>query len=364
MRFVFSLTAAFAALLMSPSFAFAGEPEASPVDPPAVHEAPVAPTVPVVGQRVLVFGDGAARFQVERDPVAGRMTFRVSDPALRFERPPMIMMTTESGPREVPLTAVDGQPGVWVWSGDAVRANRFDGTMRVVLAGRTYDAPLASVWTTQGATGPTMHQPRYGGRVLVLADCGASVEVVQDPATGTLTIYSFEDVVVTSAPVITVAESAGRTTLTMVQVEGRPGVWMTRHGTFKTTTTSARIRLLVNGQPCEAPIVFASHPGGRIVSVSGGPYFEVVRDAKQGYYTFYAVDETWNGQAYTVEHPTVVIDGHTYPLTRVEGEPRAWRLVGLDAAGSDERNGQLNITLFGKTLSTRLGLSGFGINLR
>ena len=40
------------------------------------------------------------------------------------------------------------------------------------------------------------------------------------------------------------------------------------------------------------------------------------------------------------------------------------RLIGLDGQGSDSRNGQLNFTLFGKTLSTRLGLSGFGIGVK
>jgi hypothetical protein len=349
MKLSLAIPAALAALCLAPSFAFAEEPPVA------------APAAPVVEQRVLVFGDGAARFHVERDPQAGRMTFRAVDPAVRFERAPVVVMTTESGPREVPLTAVEGQPGVWMWSGDAVRAERFDGTMRVVVSGKTYSSPLAPVWTTQRTV---TYQPRYGGRVLTLSDCGASVEVVQDPATGTLTIHSFEDVVVTGAPVITVTETKGPTTVTLVPVEGRPGAWMTRHDAFKTTTTSARIRLLVNGQPCEAPLVYAARPGGRIVSVSGGPNFEVVRDPTAGHYTFYTVEETWDGRPYVVENPTVVYGGRTYPLTRVEGEPRAWRLVGLDTAGSDARDGQLNFTLFGKTLSTRLGLSGLGIGVR
>lgn len=320
------------------------------------------PSTPVVRTktRVLVFGDGAARFNVERDASVGRMTFRLADPALKLERAPMILMTTDGGPQEVMLTAVDGQPGAWYWSNDAVKAARFDGSMRVIVAGKTYTSPLTTVWTSEAVA----YKARYGGRVLALSDCGASVEVVQDPVTGTLTIYSFEDVVVTEAPVITVTESKGPTTVTLTRVEGKSGVWVTTNVSFKTTTTSARIRLLVNGKPCETELTTGTGRGGQMLTVTGGPRFEVVRDEKAGYYTFYAVDETYDGKVYTVENPTVVIDGHTHTLTRVEGEPRAWRLIGLDGQGSDSRNGQLNFTLFGKTLSTRLGLSGFGIGVK
>ena len=199
---------------------------------------------------------------------------------------------------------------------------------------------------------------------MVTVDGGPNFEVVQDPATGTLTIYSFEDVVVTEAPVITITESKGPTTVTVTKLEGSEGVWVTKHEHFKTRTTSARIRLLVNGKPCEAPLVYGVGRGGQMVTVDGGPNFEVVRDSKDGTYTFYAVDEMVGGKAYVVENPTVVVQGRTYNLTPVAGEPRAWRLVGLDAAGSDARDAQLNITLFGKTLSTRVGLSGIGLGVK
>lgn len=346
MRFPFAFSAALAASLLCAPFASADD----------LGKSPDAPVVTQKG-RILVFGENAARFNVERDASAGRMTFRLADPVVKVDGAPVIVMTTDAGPREVVLTAVEGQPGVWVWSHEHVKAARFDGNMRVIVAGKTYTSPLSTVWTREFAA-------RHGGRVLALSDCGASVEVVQDPATGTLTIYSFEDVVVTEAPVITVTESTGPTTVTLTKLEGSDGVWVTKHESFKTRTTSARIRLLVNGKPCEAPLVYGVGRGGQMVAVEGGPSFEVVRDTKDGSYTFYAVDEMVGGKAYVVENPTVVVSGRTYNLTRVEGEPRAWRLVGLDAAGSDARDGQLNITLFGKTLSTRVGLSGIGIGVK
>ena len=122
--------------------------------------------------------------------------------------------------------------------------------------------------------------------------------------------------------------------------------------------------LLVNGSPCEAPLVYGAGHGGQVVAVTGGPSFEVVHDAAEGCYTFYAVDETIDGKTYTVENPTVVVGGRTYNLTRVENEPRAWRVIGIDTAGSDARDGQLNFTLLGKTLSTRVGLSGLGAGVK
>jgi hypothetical protein len=362
MKFSFAMPAAVAAMILSAPFATADDVCSKPQAPPIV--VPDKPLVPVAPApvRVLVFGDGAARFNVERDATAGRMTFRLADPAVKIDRAPVVLMTTDAGPQEVVLTPVEGRPGEWYWAGDAVKTERFDGSMRVVVAGKSYTSPLTTVWTSDGQT--VVVKARHGGRVLAMSDCGASVEVVQDPVTGTLTIYSFEDVVVTEAPVITITETTGPTVVTLTKVEGQNGVWVTKNESFKTTTTSARIRLLVNGKPCEAALVYGSGRGGKMVKVDGGPSWEVVRDDKAGYYTFYAVDETYDGKTYVVENPTVVVDGKTYNLTRVEGEPRAWRLVGLDAAGSDARDGQLNFTLFGKTLSTRLGLSGFGIGVK
>jgi hypothetical protein len=353
MKFRFAATAAVTALLFGGAIAFAED-----------EKAPEAPS----SARVLVFGDGAARFNVERDVSAGRMVFRVSDPSVKIENPPVIVTTTSSGPREVVLTPLAGEPGAWVWTDEVVKAETFDGTMRVVVAGRTYNSPLTTVWTTdaapEGGARPARIVARYGGRILALPDCGASVEVVQDMATGALTIYSNEDVVITEAPVITVTESEGPSTVTLTRVSGKDGVWTSTHKTFKTSLTSARIRLLVNGKACEAPLTFGSSRGGQLVTVAGGPTMEVVHDPKAGYYTFYAVDDTINGKAYTIENPTVVYGDRTYTLTRVEGEPRAWRLIGLDTAGSTARDAQLNMTLFGKTLSTRLGLSGLGVGVK
>lgn len=347
MRIPLALSAACAALFLSSAPAVLADDLGKSGD--AAH--PRAPA------RTLVFGEGTARFEVERDAVAGRMTFRLADPAVRVEGAPVILMTGPAGSREITLTPVAGQTGVWVWQDETVKAPTFDGTMRVVVGGKTYTSPLTRVWTREW-------MPRHGGRVLTFSPCGASVEVVQDSTTGTLTIYSFDDVVVTEAPVITVTETTGPRAVTLTKLAGTNGAWVVKHDAFKTTTTTARVRLLVDGKPCEVPLTYGSSRGGQVVTVQGGPRFEVVQDPQGGTYTFYALDETLDGRPYTVENPTVVVGTRTYNLKPVEGEPRAWRLFGLDAAGSDARDGQLNLTLFGKTLSTRVGLSGVGIGVK
>ena len=241
--------------------------------------------------------------------------------------------------------------------------------MRIVVDNKTYTSPIL-LSTGVVATGPVVRvSPRHGGRIIAFNECAANVEILQDPATGTLTIYSFEDVQILEAPVITVTQTEGPVTATVTKVEGQPGVWRVTNNAFKTTSVAGRIRVMVNGKPCEAPLTFAAGTrGGEVVTVEGGPRFEVVRDDRARAYTFYALDETINGKPYVVENPQVVVTTREGPrtvvLTPVEREPRAWRMVGLEGGVSEPLDGRLKFTLFGKSLETRLGLSGFAIDAK
>ena len=312
--------------------------------------------------RVIVFEKGVARFDTTRDVATGRMTFRLADPAVKVTEAPVVVFTTDAGPKEVRLTAVQGQPGTWYLTNDLVKRERFDGQMRIVVAGTPYTAPL---WTTATTTEVVrVPTPRHSGRVIAFDACGAYAEVVQDASTGQMTIYSFDDVKFVEAPVVTVVDTTGPVTTTVVEVPGQPGAWRVTNDAFKTTKVVGRIRVMIDGKPCETTL-----RGGRIVTVEGGPAFEVVRDyATPGSYTFYTVEERWNGKPYTIENPQVVLASpegpRTVQLTRVPDDPRAWRLVGLDAAVHEPLDGSLRFTLFGKSLETRLGLSGAGVNVR
>ena len=339
----------------------------------ALGTAPSAPAddAKPTGQ-VMVFGDGVARFYATQDRTGGTVTFRLADPSVRIASAPVVVVQTDNGPKEVTLVAVDGQPGTWRLAHEVARSERFDGTMRIVIDNKPYSSPivLSNGVVVTGTPGAVVRvSPRHGGRVIAFNDCGANVEVMQDPATGTLTIYSFEDVQVLEAPVITVTQTEGPVTTTVTKVEGQPGVWRVTNSAFKTTSVSGRIRIMVNGKPCEAPLTFATGThGGEIVTAENGLRFEVVRDDKSRYYTFYALDEMYNGKPYTVENPQVVVTTREGPrtvvLTPVEKEPRAWRLVGLEGGVSEPFDGRLKFTLFGKSLETRLGLSGFAVDAK
>jgi hypothetical protein len=362
-RFALLAVLGVGALVTAPSFVRAdddeGKNEGKKDDGMGAGKEAARPDDPAAraGADVLVFGDGAAKFNVRRDEAAGKVTFTLADPSVRIASAPVVVLQTDSGPREVTLTPAG--TGAWVLTDDLVRSGRLDGTMRVVVAGQTYTTPLMTTTTTTTTT--TRVVARHGGRVVAFPECKANVEIVQDAATGALTIYSFEDVQILEAPVVTITDSKGPVTLTVTKVEGQPGAWVAKHEVLKRAAIDGRIRLMVNGHPCETSL-----RGGRIIKVEGGPSFEVVSE-QPGEFVFYAVDETISGKPYTIEDPAVVVttaEGpRTIELVPVEGQPRAWRLVGFDA-DMQPTDANLQFTLFGKTLHTNVGLSGLGIGIR
>ena len=317
---------------------------------------------------VIVVGDNVTRFRVSHDRSAGTITFYQVDPVVQVTDAPVVVLKTAQGPQEVTLVPVEGQQRTWVVRHDSLRAATYDGSLRMTVAGRVYTSPLVvASGPAVPATPAVKVVPRHGGSILAFPECTANVEIVRDVATGTLTIYSFEDVQVLEAPVITVRETSGPVTTKVVAVDGQPGVWRVTSEQFKTTLVSGRIRILVNGKPCETDLSFAPH-GGRVVAVNGGPSFEVVTDPKTNVYRFYALDETLEGKTYTIENPQFVMTTAEGPRTvvmqPVEGEPRAWQLVGLEAHAHEPFDGELRFTLFGKSLGTHVGVSGIGVDVK
>jgi hypothetical protein len=326
--------------------------------------------------RVVVVGDGVARFHVTTDSKAGVAMLRLSDPAVKITSDPVVVVKTDSGPKEVRLVAVDGRPGTWRLEHEMLRGARFEGTMKVVVADKPYEAPLLIEATTlepgvmpEPGTTTTKFVARRGGFVVAFPDCAAHVEAVLDRDTGTITIWSLDETVkIVDAPTVIVTEKSSPQTLTLVKVEGETMGWRLQNAVFKSTTFSGKLRLMVNGKACDAPLSLAPH-GGRIITVAGGPRFEVVPDPEGRSYTFYAIDETIDGKAYAIDTPPQVVwdtpEGpRTVTLVPVEREPRAWRLVWADASLRRPADARLRFTLFGKTLEGNFGLSGVGVGVR
>src|SRR5262245_22093310 len=340
-----------AAALAAP-FAASDDPK-GPKDP----KDPKNPDRRAAEGRVLVFGDGAARFNVMRDSSSGVATFRLADPSVKIASAPVVEVTTDSGPRTLTLVEVSGQTGTWTLTDEIVRSERIDGTMRVVVDGKTYTAPLATVWTV-GPAGPGVPRwaARHGGRVVELADCGIGVELVQDAAAGTLRVYEVEGIKLVEAPVITLVETTGPSTVTLTKMDG-DSAWIATNEVFKTQNVTGRIKVSMNGKPCEAPLTIvetaSATRGGEIVVIEGGPRFEVVRDPTAGFVTFYALDESS-----VFDDPMVVMNvsgaPKTFTLIRVENEPRAWRLSSFDSKSA--LDGTLRVSVSGKPLETRLHL--------
>lgn len=311
----------------------------------------------------IIAFDNGAKFEIAREQTAGKMTFKLVDSSVKITDAPVVTLQTSEGPQEVTLIPVAGQTNTWYFTNDVIRRDRFDGTMAIVVDGKTYTQSLVAV-TPGAAVPPTVPggtalklEPRHGGRVVTFTDCGASVEVLHDPATGSVTIYSFEDVTLNDAPVLVVNGPTSQN-LTLTRLEGANGAWVIKHDTLKAKAVMGTLRIMINGKPCTTTL-----RGGNIVEISGGPRWEVVPMADNRY-RFYVVDERIDNRPVVVERPTVVYGERTYTLTPVPGEPRAYDLVGLDAGTTPPGDAMLRFTLFGKSLESRVGLSGLHVGVK
>jgi hypothetical protein len=314
-----------------------------------------APSTP--GTYVLSFPDGAARFHVVRDLSTGTMIFRTAEGTTVTKAP--VITLRSAGEKEVVLTAVAADKGSWKINHEALKADKFDGTIAVIVGDRTLTTPLMLEPMRVGAA-------RKGGQLLRLTDCGKNVEIVQDVNTGSITVYSTEEVKLVG-PVLVVTEPKDAGEIKFVEVSGEPGAWRATHATLKTVTLDGKFRVTIDGKVCETQMVFAGPHGGRIVRVANGPRFEVVQDPKTGY-VLYALDETIDGKTVVIENPKVTwttAEGpKTVVLQPVENQSRAWRLVGLDGSVREPGDARLSFTLFGRTLDTALGLTNTGVSLR
>jgi hypothetical protein len=321
----------------------------------AVRPGSEVPSTP--GTYILAFPDNGARFHVTRDLATGTVMLRAAEGTV-VTKAPVVTLRTATGSKEVVLTAVAADKGSWKITHDAFKTERFgDGTIAVIVGDRTLTTPFVL---------EPMRVSRRGGNLLRLADSGKNVEILQDLKTGSITVYTTDDVKIVD-PVLVLTEPKDAGEIKFVAVTEEPGAWRVTHESLKTVNVDGTFRTTIDGKVYETPMVFYGTHGGRIVRVANGPRFEVVRDAKTGY-VLYGLDETIDGKAVVIENPKVTWTSTEGPKTvvlqPVENQPRAWRLVGLDGSVREPADARLSFTLFGRTLDTALGFTNTGVSLR
>jgi hypothetical protein len=302
--------------------------------------------------RVTVLGEGAnaMRFNVLRDRARGRLTVRLLDRRARLGLPPVVVLRTAQGVRELPLTAIEGETDAWFLADDLAKAEAFDGTLRVMVEGKPVTGPIV-VATPENTVVP----PPHGGRWVAFDECGFVMEVAQDFESGTLVFYGPSGVRIDRPPAVTITEGGGVTMSEAAVVEGKQVTWKFSSSAFKKRDTIARVRVLVEGRACEASLSIPPH-GGRIVIVAGGPQIEVVR-ADTGALRFFVLEDRIGEKPFVVESPAVFVTtaegDRSLPLTAIQGEARGWEIVHFD---SPVANGKvrLRFTNGGKIVDTDL----------
>jgi hypothetical protein len=323
---------------------------------------PQSPTEPTGARttKVTLLGEGpnAMRFQVLRDRAAGRMTFRLLDRRAKLGLPPVAIVQSATGPREIPLVAVDGSTDSWTLTDALAKAETFDGTLRVMVDGKPLTGPIVvSSGEVEAATPAAVEGPPHGGRWIVFDECNLMMEAVQDFETGTITFYGSGKL--DRPPAVTISEGGGVTKSESAPIEGKTGVWKFTSSAFKRRDAIARVRILVDGRGCEAALTIPPH-GGRILVVADGPQIEVVR-TDAGAVRFFVLEDRIGERPFVVENPSLVTTtaegDRMLALTAVRGETRAWEIAKLDVTGTAPL--RLRFTNGGRVVETPVAASFF-----
>lgn len=338
-----SLIFAAAALLAAPCVALAddGTRPQSPSEPAGA-----------ASTQVTLLGEGATamRFRVSRDAASRRLTFRLLDRRARLGLPPVVVLRTAQGPREVTLTPVEGETDCWSCTDEAALVEPLDATLRVTVDGKAISGPVV-VESAEAA----LVAPSHGGRWLHFDECGFLMEVAQDFESGTLTFYGPSRGHLDRPPAVTITEGGGVTMSEAAVVEGKQATWKFSSSAFKKRETVARVRVLVDGRACEAALTLPPH-GGRIVVAAGGPQVEIVRAGSA--LRVFVLEDRIGEKPLALETPMVFVTtaegDRTFPLVAIVGETRAWEVASFDAPPASLRKVRLRFTNAGKIIETDL----------
>ncbi|MFM8981117.1 MAG: hypothetical protein ACKOSS_11740, partial [Planctomycetia bacterium] len=101
------------------------------------------------GGEIQVLGAEEGHLEILHDHDGGNIGFYVYGPTIEKPIPvarPVLTVQAKAGPIGVPLTAVDALPDGtaphWKAQADALKCDPWEGRVRIVLGGKTFQAPL------------------------------------------------------------------------------------------------------------------------------------------------------------------------------------------------------------------------------
>ena len=344
-----------AVLLACPLAARADEPNAA-----ATH-----------GGVILEVGDGAARVEFVHDPRTGTVSvYGLTEPGrtLNFNDAPKLALATSWGPREISLTRIEGQVNAWKATDTTLlKTDSLAGELRLRVDGKRYTAALGPSTPMQPAALERRGGDR-GGMVFEIGPGAGRLEFVQDPPSGSVTIYVVPEPgtspQLTAAPVLVVTTSAGPKSIPFTRVGGEAYVWKATNFEFLKTDQrlEGEVRLTIGGNPytvsLSAPAParttlyerrYGAH-GGMLLDVGDGSgRVEVIHDPVLGTVTVY---EAGTGVTFD-EPPVFLVSSPSGPrevaLVRVDGQGNAWRATNADLWKSPNRlDGQIRARVSGR----------------
>ncbi len=237
-----ALGALAAAALALPALADEPCPHGAP--PPAAAAPPVA-AAPAHGGRILTLCDSS--FELVHDMASGTCTIYALPgpaPAPAISSAPLLVLPGAAGPREVPMTSVQGTPGSWQIRDDDLKGPLTDAKVRMTIGGRSCEAPLMGV--------PTLPLTLGEG------DAAVRFEMVHDAREATLFFAAIETpgkpLPVLEAPFVLLTTDAGPRRVALVAVEGRANAWRVADEALRAPSVSGSFGLTVAGKPLEAPL--------------------------------------------------------------------------------------------------------------
>ena len=303
-------------------------------------------------------GAGAGRLEFVHDAPAGSVTLYVlPEPGTtpQLTAAPLLVLTTDQGPKSVPFARVNAEPYVWKATNfELLKTDlRLEGEVQLKLGGNSYTVSLAA----SAAARTAVFVRRYGahgGLLLDVGDGSGRLEVIHDPLLGTVTMYEAgTGVAFDEPPVLLLSPASGPRELALVRVDGVENAWRaTDVGLLKhPSPLDGRLRVRVSGRAYtiaaagDFAVADRGPSGGPVLVLGDGTQIEWLHDATLGTLTFLVIERSGTTPVVFAEEPSVTLTTDPEPketrLVRVE-HTNGWRIVAA-ALKTDAVRGTLRV---------------------